>query len=80
MKKNIVVIEETQAKYEIHNFIAHFIKIEDRENGPFLENGFVTNISTIANDYESARTKALDKAQALSRDLRGQWYFRLMNK
>lgn len=78
MKKNNIVIEETQEKYEINTFIAHFIKIEDGENGPFLKKGFVTNISTITTDYESARAEALDKAQALIRDLNGQWYFRLM--
>ena len=51
MEKNIIVVKETQEKYEVHSFIAHFLKIEDGENGHFLKTGFVTDISTIANAF-----------------------------
>ena len=68
-------------KIGIYNFKAHFIKLADEGNGCIkAEIGFTLPIQSIEDNYEDARTDALNRAQSILRELEDtMWYFRLMN-
>ena len=68
-------------KIEIYDFKAHFIKlVNDDEGCVKAEIGFILPIQSIENNYEDARTDALNRAQSILRELKDDmWYFRLMN-
>ena len=67
----------------VFQFTVHYIKLNMdnvAENGMVVEMGFRRPISVLAENFEDARSQALQEAQALLRELEGyNWYMRLMN-
>lgn len=76
--KGFIVIEETSEEVSVQafDFQAHFIKLNEEYE---VEKEMTVVISAVDENFEGARTQALNEAQSILRDLDGYWFFRLMN-